>query len=191
MDEDRGLRLVPLGLALEVLEGHAEIIAAAVDELHVGAGADRGQRARHEGVRRAEDRLALDARELERGERAARPAREADRFEAVPFRPGLLEGGQLLALRPLLGIEDLGPQLEEAGTVAVVETDRELGHVGQGCLGGAYGWLLLEWYWERVRRESDQLVAEGRRKASSEIGRERLNDVPSGETRAHEVADIP
>ena len=59
MDEDRGARLVLLGLALEVLEGHAEVVPAAVDELHVRARADRGERRRHEGVRRAEDGLAL------------------------------------------------------------------------------------------------------------------------------------
>jgi hypothetical protein len=49
------------------------------------------------------------------------------------------EGFQLLALGPLLGIEHLGPELEEAGTIAMIEADREFGHVGHGCLGGAYG----------------------------------------------------
>src|ERR1700712_4094737 len=113
VNEDRGPRLVLLGLALEVLEGHAEIVFAAVDELDLGAGPDRGQRGRHEGVRRAEHGLALDAGELERRQRAARPAREAERGKLVPLRPGLLEGFELLALRPLLGIEDLGPKLEQ------------------------------------------------------------------------------
>ena len=99
----------------------------------------RGERGRHEGVRRAEDRLAFDAGELERGQRAAGPARQADALEAVPLFPALLEGGQLLALGPLLGIEHLGPELEEAGTITMIEADRESGHVGQGCLCGAYG----------------------------------------------------
>src|ERR1700761_4603930 len=94
VDEDRRPRLELLGLALEVLEGHAEVVPAAVDELDLGAGADRGQRRRHEGVRRAEDGLALDPGELERRERAARPAREADAGQLVPLRPAILEGGQ-------------------------------------------------------------------------------------------------
>src|ERR1700743_1119996 len=145
VDEDRGARLELLRLALEVLEGHAEVVAPAVDELDLGARADRGERRRHEVVRRAEDRLALDAGELERRQRAARPARQADAGELVPLRPALLEGGQLGALRPLLGVQDLGPQLEEAGTIAVVETDRELRRVGQGCVGGAHGGSLFSW----------------------------------------------
>src|ERR1700742_4754181 len=139
VDEDRGARLELLGLALEVLEGHAEVVAAAVDELDARARADRGERRRHEGVRRAEHRLAFDARELERGERAAGPTREADAGELIPLGPALLEGGQLLALRPLLGVQHLGPELEEARTISMIEADREFGHVGQGCLCGAYG----------------------------------------------------
>src|ERR1700761_3040784 len=95
VDEDRRPRLELLGLALEVLEGHAEVVFAAVDELDLGAGADRGERRRHEGVRRAEDSPAFDARELERRQRAARPAREADARQLVPLRPAVLEGGQL------------------------------------------------------------------------------------------------
>src|ERR1700753_1871232 len=143
VDEDRGARLELLRLALEVLEGHAEVVAAGVDELALGARTDRGERRRHEGVRRAEHRLAFDARELERGERAAGPTGEADAGELVPLRPALLERGQLLPLRPLLGIEHLGPELEETGSITMIEADREFGHVGQGCLCGAYGSLLL------------------------------------------------
>ena len=45
VDEDRGLGPVPLGLGLEVGERHAEVLAVAVDELDLGAGADRRQRA--------------------------------------------------------------------------------------------------------------------------------------------------
>ena len=50
VDQDRRLGLVLLGLALEVGERHAEVVAVAVDELHVGARADRGQRRCHERV---------------------------------------------------------------------------------------------------------------------------------------------
>src|SRR5580692_11605053 len=96
VDEDRGPRLELLRLPLEVLEGHAEVVFAAVDELDARAGADRGERRRHEGVRRTEDRLAFDASELERGQRAAGPAREPDARQLVPLFPALLEGGQLL-----------------------------------------------------------------------------------------------
>src|ERR1700753_3031417 len=98
VDEDRGAWLELLRLALEVLEGHAEVIAPTVDELDLGAGADRGQRRRHEGVRRAEYRLAFDARELQRGERPTGPAGEADAGEPVPLFPSFLEGFQLLPL---------------------------------------------------------------------------------------------
>ena len=41
------------------------------------------------------------------------------------------------ALRPLLGVEHLGPELEQPAAVAVVEPDRELRRVGPGCLRGA------------------------------------------------------
>ena len=143
VDEDRGARLVPLGLALEVLEGHAEVLAVAVDELDLGAGADRRQRRRHEGVGGAEHGLALDPGELERRQGAAGPAREAEAGQAVPLRPALLEGVQLGALGPLLGVEHLGPELEKPGAVAVVEPDRELGRVGPGCLCGPYGGSLV------------------------------------------------
>ena len=126
VDEDRRLRLVPLGLALEVLEGHAEVRAVAVDELDLGAGGDRRERRRHEGVGRAEHGLAAHPGELERGQRAAGPAREAEARQPVPLCPALLERLQLAALGPLLGVEHLGPELEEPAAVAMVEPDREL-----------------------------------------------------------------
>ena len=142
VDEDRRLRLQALGLCLEVLEGHAEVGAVAVDELDLGAGLDRGERGRHEGVGGAEHGLAAHAGELERRQRAAGPARQPEAGQAVPLRPALLEGGQHAPLRPLLGVEHLPPQLEEAGTVSVVEPDRELGRVRPGCLCRPYGGSL-------------------------------------------------
>ena len=48
--EDRRPRLQPLRLGLEILEGHAEVAAVAVDELDLGPRVDRGERSRHEGV---------------------------------------------------------------------------------------------------------------------------------------------
>ena len=71
VDEERRLGLVLLGLLLEVGERHAEVVAVAVDELHLGAGADRGERRRHERVGRAEHGLALHPGEVQRGQRAA------------------------------------------------------------------------------------------------------------------------
>src|ERR1700742_4612100 len=165
VDEDRGARLELLRLALEVLEGHAEVVAPTVDKLDLGAGADRGERRRHEGVRRAEHRLAFDARELQCGERPAGPTGEADAGELVPLFPAFLEGLQLLPLGPLLGVEHLGPELEEAGTISMIEADREFGHVGHGCLGGAYGnsfWRCAgkRSLWKLFRRETSGFLAE-------------------------------
>jgi hypothetical protein len=54
----------------------------------------------------------------------------------------LLERLQLSTLRPLLGIEDLGPELEELGAVTMVEPDRELARVDPACLCGPYGGSL-------------------------------------------------
>ena len=51
-------------LGLEVRERHAEVLAVAVDELHLGAGADRRERRGHERVRRAQHRLALHLGEV-------------------------------------------------------------------------------------------------------------------------------
>lgn len=138
VDEDRGPRLMALGLALEVLEGHAEVVATAVDELDLGPGPDRRQRRRHEGVGRTEHSLALDPGELEGGQGATGPAGETQARQLVPLRPALLERLQLGTLRPLLGIEDLSPQFEKARAVAVIEPDRELGRVRPGCFCGPY-----------------------------------------------------
>ena len=129
-------------LALEVLERHAEVLAVAVDELDLGAGADRRQRRRHEGVGGAEHGLAADPGELERGQGAAGPAREAEARQPVPLGPALLEGVQLRPLRPLLGVEHLGPELEQPGAVTVVEPDRELASRRAGLSLRTLRWLL-------------------------------------------------
>jgi hypothetical protein len=135
VDEDRRPRPVALGAALEVLERHAEVLAVAIDELDLGTGGDRRQRRGHEGVGGAEHGLATYAGELERGEGAAGPARDADAGQAVPLGPACLEGVQLRPLRPLLGVEHLGPEVEQPAAVTVVEPDREPRRVGSGCLG--------------------------------------------------------
>jgi hypothetical protein len=135
---------VALGLGLEVLEGHAEVIAPAVDELDLGAGADRGQRRGHEGVGGAEHGLALDAGELERRQGAAGPAGEPEARQLVPLRPALLEGIQQRALGPLLGIEYLVPELEELGAIAMIEPDRELGRIRPDFLCGPYDGSLVD-----------------------------------------------
>jgi len=56
--------------------------------------------------------------------------------------PTLLERFQLPTLRPLLGVEDLGPELEELGAVSMVEPDCELARVDPACLYGPYGGSL-------------------------------------------------
>ncbi len=71
--------LCSLRLALEVVERHAEVVAVAVDELHLRARRLQRERRRHERVRRAEHRLAAQLEELERGERRAGPARRRER----------------------------------------------------------------------------------------------------------------
>ena len=129
--EEDGARLVLAHFPLEVLERHAEVVAVAVDELDLRAGADRRERCRHEGVRRAEDGLAADAGPFERGERRARPAVERDRVEAVPGRPLALELGGELALRPALGIEHSVPEPMQERAVAMVEPDREARELGR------------------------------------------------------------
>jgi hypothetical protein len=143
VDEDRGLRPVLLCLRLEVVERHAEVVPVAVDELDSGTGIDRRQRRCHERVRRTEHGLAAHAGELECCQRASGPTGEAEAWQPVPIRPAPLEGVQHPPLRPLLGIEDIGPQLEQAGAVAMVKPDRELGRVGPGCLCGPYGGSLV------------------------------------------------
>src|SRR5205823_1832034 len=60
VDEDNRARAVLLGLYDEVVERHAEVFAIAVDELDPRACRERGERRRHERVRRAEDGCAAD-----------------------------------------------------------------------------------------------------------------------------------
>ena len=50
VNQERGGRPVALRLALEVLERHTKVLTVAVDKVDIGAGADRAQRRRHEGV---------------------------------------------------------------------------------------------------------------------------------------------
>ena len=61
---------VALGLGLEVLEGQAQVVAAAVDEHRAAARGEDGQRRGHEGVRGAQD-----VRARRRPRRPAPPAR--------------------------------------------------------------------------------------------------------------------
>ncbi len=125
VDEERRLGLVLLGLALEVVERHAEVVAVAVDELHLGAGADRRKRRRHECVGRAQHRLPLHLREVQRGQRAARPARGRDGGNLVPRLPRLLEAGRHVGLGPAVRVEYLVDQRVKPRAVAMVEPDRE------------------------------------------------------------------
>ena len=131
VDEEDRARLVLAHLPLEIFERHAEVVAVAVDEFHVRPRVDRRKRRRHEGIRRTEDRLASDARPLERRERRARPAVERHGLETVPRRPLPLELRGELTLRPALGIEHAIPELMEQRAVAMVEADRETRELGR------------------------------------------------------------
>ncbi len=86
VDEPGGGRPVALGLLLEVLEGHAEVLAIAVDELHPRARVQRGERRGGERVGRAQHGAAPDLRELERRQRATRPS-ATPRWPAVRSMP--------------------------------------------------------------------------------------------------------
>jgi hypothetical protein len=59
----------------------------------------------------------------------------------------------------LLGIEHLGPEVEQLGAVAVVEPDRELGRLGRGFLYGTYDGSLGVVGLGDSGGESDWLVA--------------------------------
>ena len=113
-----------------------------INELDGGTGVDGRQRRRHEGIGGAEHRLPLHPSELQCRQRAAGPARKTEARQPVPGRPALLEGVQHAALGPLLGIENLGPELEELGAITMVEPNRELARVDPACLCGPYGGSL-------------------------------------------------
>ena len=123
VDEERRPRLVLLGGALEVGERHAQVVAVAVDELDLRARADRGQRRGHEGVGRAQHRLALDSGEVQRGQRAAGPAAQGHRRRLVVGLPRRLEAGVEIGLGPAVGVQDLVDQRMQARPIAVVEPD--------------------------------------------------------------------
>ena len=130
------LRLVLLGLGLEVLEGHAQVLAIAVHELDARAGVDRGERRRHERIRGTQHGLPLDAGEVERRQRAARPARHRHRRDPVIELPGGLEARHHVALGPPAGVDHLVDQRVETRAIARVEADREptkVGDPGSAC----------------------------------------------------------
>src|SRR5262249_6731812 len=107
------------------LEREAQVIAVAVDELDLRSRLQDRERARHERVRRAEDRLAAELEELERGESRAGPARRRDARQAVPARPGILELLHERPVRPDLVVEDRVRERVRALPVTVVEADGE------------------------------------------------------------------
>ena len=130
VDEEDGARAVLMHLALEVVERHAQVVAVAVDEFDARPGVQRGQRRRHERVRRAEHGLAGHAGPGQGGERRTGPPVEGHALDAVPARPRFLELGRERALAPAVGVEDPVPELVEPRPVTVVEADREPGEIG-------------------------------------------------------------
>ena len=73
-----------------------------------------------------------DPGELERRQRAARPAAEGDRAELVVGRPLGLEALGHRPLGPALGRDHLVPEAMQRRQVTTVEADRELGVVWTG-----------------------------------------------------------
>src|SRR5262249_18359451 len=149
VDEDDRPRPVLVDFALEILEGHAEVVAVAVDELDVRPGVDGRQGRGHEGVRRAEDGLPADLRPFERGQRRAGPPVEGDRLDPVPAGPGFLELDGERSLAPPLGVEDAIPELVQAAAVAGVEPD---GETREGCMHVRSKHRAEAYSWDRPAR---------------------------------------
>src|SRR3954471_10816689 len=126
VDDPGRLGTVLVDRALEVGEGDAEVLAVAVEPHGLAAGRERGERRRHERVRRAEDLLAAHAGPVERGHGAACPAPGRDRVATVPPRPGPLEAVDHAPLGPPARVEHLVPERVEPRAVARVPTDPEL-----------------------------------------------------------------
>ena len=125
VDQDRGAGAVLLSLGLEVGERHAQVLAVAVHELDLGPGPKRRQRRGHERVGRAQNGLALDAGEVQRGQCPTGPAGQGHGRQLVPLGPGRLQARDHRGLRPALRIQHLVDQRVQAGAIAVVEADRE------------------------------------------------------------------
>ena len=119
-----------LSLGLEVGEGHAQVLAITVDELHAGTRVERGQRGGHEGVGRAEDGFPSDACEIERREGPAGPARAGHGRDVVPGCPRCLEALRDLSFGPAARVEYAVDELVHPGAVALIEADRESRIVG-------------------------------------------------------------
>ena len=139
VDEDRGARLVALGLAprspRRTCRGRSRLQSTN------STSAPAPIAASGVAMKVLDGQSTVSPRTPANSSAASAPPAQLERPRlGSPFhsRPALLEGLELRALRPLLGIEHLGPQLEEPGTVTVIEPDRELGRVGPGCLCGPY-----------------------------------------------------
>ena len=93
-------------LALEVLERHAEVVAVAVDELHLRARVDGRQRRGHERVGRAQHGLARARRaNSSAASAAAGPARSATGRRPFQAAHAASNSARQLALGPLLGVD--------------------------------------------------------------------------------------
>ena len=141
--EEGGTRTMTLRLLLEVGKGHAQVLPVAVHELDFAACSEDRERPCHERVGRAEDRCPLHARVLERGQRGTGPAREGDGVEAVPFRPGGLEGLYELAFGPLLLIQGPIPEVVKPSSITMIEPDGELVRGRHGVPGRQWTRNLL------------------------------------------------
>ena len=91
-------------LGLEVRERHAEVLAVAVDELHLGAGTDRRQRRGHERVRRAQHR-SRPAPARNRSAASAPPAQLEAATAGTPF-----QASHAASKRPTISPSDQRPE---------------------------------------------------------------------------------
>ena len=112
-------RRVLLGLGDEVVELMQRSSRLQSTNDRAPAGALDRKRGGHEGVRRAQHRLAGDAREVERGQRAARPAAEGNGAEPVVGRPGVLEPPRSSAPPTSARRRSRRPRARGGGQVAV------------------------------------------------------------------------
>src|SRR3989442_864274 len=102
VDQHHCSRTVLPYLALQVVEGHAQVIAVAIDENRSPTCTPNRKWNGHEGIRRTENGLTIHRGEVQSCKRTARPTGECNGTETAPVAPGILEALRQLAFGPLL-----------------------------------------------------------------------------------------
>src|SRR5215831_3567452 len=77
VNDKGGLRPVPNRKPLEIGERHTQVIPPAIDELDTSARRDRGERCRHERIRRTQHNPIANTHKLQGRQRRARPTRKS------------------------------------------------------------------------------------------------------------------